>query len=79
MTKSQPKAGRGTEQMGRGVGVSHWGTGKDAGTGSQNYGLGALHGGCSEAVDALPERGYTIHVASLRELANMLHPEGHRR
>ena len=79
MTRNQPEAGRGIEKVGRGVGFSHWGTGKDKGTGSQNYGLGALIGGCSEAVDALPERGYTIHVASLRELSEMLLPEGQRR
>jgi hypothetical protein len=33
----------------------------------QQYGLGVLHGGCSEMVDALLERGYTMHVGSLEE------------
>ena len=68
MKKSQQKIGTGGNWAGREVGSSHWG-----------LGLGAYNGGCSEADEALPERGYTIHVASLRELADMLVPEGRHR
>ena len=34
--------------------------------------VGAKYGGCSEAADALPERGYTIHVVSRPELRGLL-------
>ena len=79
MTRSQRKTGQGNESVGQGVGFPHRGPGEENGIGSQTCGLGALIGGCSEAVDALPERGYTIHVASLQELSEMLSPEGRRR
>jgi hypothetical protein len=68
MTTSQQKTGTGGNGAGHEVGSSHWG-----------LGLGAYSGGCSDADDALPDRGYTIHVVSLRELAELLQPEGHRR
>ena len=67
MTRSQQETGTGGNGAGQ-VGSSHWG-----------LGLGAYYGGCSEADDVLPERGYTVHVVSLQELADLLHPEGHRR
>ena len=56
--------------------LPHWGPGELEGIERQHQGLGALNGGCSEAVDALPERDYTIHVVSLGELADMLRPGG---
>jgi hypothetical protein len=79
MTRNQQEPGNRGEWAGPGVGFSQNGPGENRGIERQYYGLGALHGGCSAADDALPERGYTIHVASLRELSEMLLPEGHNR
>jgi ABC-type branched-subunit amino acid transport system ATPase component len=40
--------------------------------GGQQRFTGAIHGGSNETADALPERGYTIHVGSLPELRGLL-------
>ena len=40
--------------------------------GGQHKDTGPYHGGRSEADDALPDRGYTIHVGSLQELRGLL-------
>jgi hypothetical protein len=40
--------------------------------GGQQRFTGAIHGGYDKTADALPERGYTIHVGSLPELRGLL-------
>ena len=77
MTWSQPRDRSEIEAVGQWAGFHERGRGDRIGTGRFS-GLGADVGGCSETVDALPERGYTVHFVSLPELRGLLHPEGHR-
>jgi hypothetical protein len=74
-SRTQPEANRKGHLIGRRANGSDrtaiWAGGQQQGVGAQ-HGLGARYGGCSDAVDALPERGYTIHVGSLPELRGLL-------
>jgi hypothetical protein len=76
MTWSQPEQRSGIKAVGQPDWLGYGERG--AGAGAERHGLGAIAGGLSKAVDALPERGYTVHIASLPELRGLLHPEGHR-
>jgi hypothetical protein len=76
MTRNQLKQRSEIARVGQPADFLERGRGAWMGTKRHQW-LGAVAGGCSETVDALPERGYTIHVASLSELRGLLHPEGH--
>jgi hypothetical protein len=76
MTWSQPEPRSEIETVEQRAGLHGRGHGERMGTERHTW-LGAIIGGCSETVDALPERGYTVHVVSLPELRGLLHPEGH--
>jgi hypothetical protein len=72
MKKSEFGTDRVLDTSGHGPAFPPIGSGRATlGTWGQR-GLGVFTGGCSEAVDALLERGYTIHVGSLRELRGLL-------